>query len=491
MQQETRTETANAEFEFHTKATRIENARRREVANARMDLSNLPTCIENVRKAVLTNFQGPEDATDYDQLRGRLEAAKGKFSPRYQEVVVEPFIHKLGKLGRQGFTDILLRDSMRNNTARLMLDIAQAILQNAEGYKALATDAFQEVVSDLYDGFLSAEDRGGIHPPDLSVVPAVVKWGEPDSGPYTWPIDATSALGLEAAVVSVPPIHAETGLLAWSSISHEVCGHDILHADIGLINQLAEAVKAALHEKNIDYGLPEYWSSRIDETASDVLGVLNLGPAAAIGLVGYFRGMNAAFTGKAQLRNNGPAQDPHPADILRGYLGAYSTGLLVFEQAGEWEKVIEAETDKDLTSIRLAGTMVNTDIAKQSARIVANAIMKTKLKSLENHSLDQIQNWRDRDESISAFLRTLLRTTGSLTEEYKTGFYAAHVVAAAITEALSQDVDIDVVFNRMITLLKVMHDTNPAWGPLFINHSGDIVRHLVYYPSDESTIVLH
>jgi hypothetical protein len=32
-----------------------------------------------------------------------------------------------------------------------MFDIAHSILQNGEGYQETATDAFQEVVSDLYD----------------------------------------------------------------------------------------------------------------------------------------------------------------------------------------------------------------------------------------------------------------------------------------------------------------------------------------------------
>jgi hypothetical protein len=448
-----------------------------------MDISNLSACIENIRKAVLSNLQGPEDPADYGQLRGRLETVKDKIPARYQEKVVEPFIQSLAKLGKSGFTEILLRDPQRNNIARLMLDIAQAVLQKGEGYNALATDAFQEVVSDLYDGFLSAEDRVGVKEPDLSKIPALVKWGEPESGPYTWPVDGTTYFGLEAAVVSVPPVHAESGVLAWACIPHEVCGHDILHADIGLTDELAETVRTALNEKNIGLGLPEYWSSRIDETASDVLGVLNLGPAAAVGLIGYIRGLEAAYTGSAKLRNSGSEQDPHPADILRGYLGAYATGLLVFDQAEEWEKIIEAEADKDLSSIQLGGSAIDTDTAKQSARIVANTIMKAKLKSIENHSLDQIQNWRNTDEAATAYLRTLLKTAGSLTEEYQAGFYAAHAVAAAVTESLTAGAELDIIFKRMLALLKIMHEANPAWGPLFIRNPGDIARHFLYYPA--------
>ncbi|WP_242210898.1 hypothetical protein [Paenibacillus polymyxa] len=146
------------------------------------DVSNMSLCIENVKKAVLSNLQGPSDPTDYHQLMGRLHAAKAKLPKIYQETVASPFIKELDELGQQGFTEILIQDPSRTRAAGLMLDIAQSILQNGEGYNVLATDAFQEIVSDLYDGFLSAEDRQGIKEPDLSIIPALVKWGAPENG---------------------------------------------------------------------------------------------------------------------------------------------------------------------------------------------------------------------------------------------------------------------------------------------------------------------
>ncbi|RKN55042.1 MULTISPECIES: hypothetical protein [Bacillus] len=443
------------------------------------DISNLNKCIEDVRKAALTNISGPEDPKNYHELRGRLEAVRDKLPSIYNSTIYKPFIKSLDELGQEGFINILMSDPERVREAGLILDIAQAILQQGEGYNAQATDAFQELVSDLYDGFLSLEDRTGINQPDLSVIAPLIKWGNPESGPYTWPVDATSILGLKVAIVSLPPVNAKKGILAWSSIGHEVCGHDILHADIGLLTELAESVRSDLNEQNLGHLLSEYWASRIDETASDVLGVLNLGPAAAIGLVGYFRGLNAAFTGEAVLKNHGFGDGPHPVDILRGYLGAYSVGLLEFDQAKEWEKVIEAEVDKDLSEIQLDGVIINIDKAKQSAKQVAITIMKKKLISLENHSLNQIQNWRNKDEAIVAHLRPLLTTLGSLSEEHKSGTYAAHVVAAAVTEALSND-DIRLIFERMINLLKIMHDSNPSWGPLHVEHPGDIMRRFLY-----------
>ena len=97
----------------------------------------------------------------------------------------------------------------------------------------------------------------------------------------------------------------------------------MLHAYAGLEDQLSGAVRTAL-VKEFPNGsvLPDYWANRMDETASDVLGILNMGPAAAIGVIGYFRGLNAAWGGGPHLRNDGPANDVHPADIVRGFLAA-------------------------------------------------------------------------------------------------------------------------------------------------------------------------
>lgn len=441
------------------------------------DVSNLEKCIEDVKNAALFTDNGPDDPINYNQLIERLEASKHKLPPLYRETVFHPYVRTLENIGLEEFNRIIV---LNPNLTNLIMDIAHAILQNGEGYFEKATDAFQEVVSDLYDGFLSAEDRKGINPPDKSVIPPLVKWGNPSLGPYTWPIDATSILGVQAAIVSLPPSNAKRGLLAWAALSHEVGGHDILHADTGLIEELKENVFNALKEKNIGNGLPEYWATRIDETASDVLGILNMGPAAGIGLIGYFRGLNYAFMGTPTLRNTGPIKDSHPADILRGYLAASAVNLLNFKSASNWSKVLELETDKDLSTIRLGDTIVSIEDARESARIVASTIMHKRLKSLENHNLAEIQNWYDNDEEIINQLRSYLNTSRSVPTEYISGFYATHVVAAAVIEAISKDSDIHLIFDRMLAILKVMHDANSTWSPFYVKHPGNVVKHKVY-----------
>jgi hypothetical protein len=443
---------------------------------------NLDTCISDAQQAALDGNPGPGDPINYRELQSRLIACRSGLPPLYRENVLMPYIDTLGRLGETGFDQVLLRDPMKEGEACLMLDIAQSILQHGEGYNKAPTDAFQEVVSDLYDGFLSAEDRRGIKPPDLTIIAPLVKWGNPESGPYTWPADATIEFGVKTAIVNLPPANAEQGIFAWAAIGHETAGHDIIHADRGLLQELGDCLFYALQDENAVSILPDYWASRIDETASDVLGILNMGPATGIALVGYFRALNAAYAGKAVLRNVGPDDDPHPADILRGYVAASVVRLLNFGKADKWATAIEAETDKDLTIIQLGSS--NNEItsyeAKRSASIVASCLVQTKMKCLDNHAFGEIQNWHDSDEEIVKNIRSILRATDQMPEVYDKEVYAAHVVAAAIVEALMGNTDVAMLFLRMISILKTLHDRNPSWGPLYISHPGNMVPLAAY-----------
>lgn len=448
------------------------------------DIRNLSNCVEEVRQAALDLDPGPPEPLPFNVLRGRLQAARPKLSPLYRDAVCDPFIAMLNQLSESEFNEILLTDPPRERAAGLLFDIAQAILQRGEGFAPTALAAFQEVVSDLYDGFLSVEDRAGIEPPDLGVVPPLIKFGNPAFGPYTWPADATQIFGLRAAIVSLPPVNGRRGLLAWSALSHEAAGHDILHADNGLLRETSRAVREALAAEVSTRELAPYWATRIDETASDVLGILNMGPAPAIGLIGFFRGLNAAFGGSAKLRNNGPAGDVHPADILRGFLAAAVVRQLEFSDAAAWADIIDAETQKDVTTIRLAGRTVTPKVAKKSAEIVARTLVTHPMVSLENHSFGQIQNWRDADEAIVQRLRVTLATTNPLANDLRDGIFAAHLVAAATTAALVQGANIPLLFGRMLDLLKAMHERNPSFGPLFVRHPGDLALDRVYLPQE-------
>jgi len=42
----------------------------------------------------------------------------------------------------------------------------------------------------------------------------------------------------------------------------------------------------------------------------------------------------------------------------------------------------------------------------------------------------------------------------------------------------------------MISILKIMHDKNASWGPLFITNPSTISRDLVFIPHDETIVPL-
>ena len=455
------------------------------------DLSNLANCTKEALNAIRDKDRGPDDPRKFHELLERIAEAESELPPVYRENVSQPFVQKLEWYGNTSFQWFLSRDKTREGKAGLILDIAQAILQNGEGYMMRELDAFQEVISDLYDGFLSNEDRHNVKLPDLSVIAPLAKWGRPDFGPYTWTADDTINMNIQTAIVSMPPTNASKGLLAWGALGHETAGHDILHADEGLHDELKAAVREALLKEQINPILPDQWADRLDESTSDVLGILNMGPAVGISLIGYFRAMNASMGGPMKLGNMSIDiyYDNHPADILRGYLAASVIGRLGFDTAKAWAEAIEAEVNEDLGEIRLnvlpkydgnldpnSGTVISPADGRKSADVVAETIMNYKLDCLEGHALTDIQNWRNIDEEIVTILRSALRSLDPEVEALEKGFYAAHVVDAAIREALVSGSDIQLIFNNMIVLLKAMHDENPMWGPAYVEHPGDMVR---------------
>ena len=102
--------------------------------------------------------------------------------------------------------------------------------------------------------------------------------------------------------------------------------------------------------------------------------------------------------------------------------------------------------------------------------------------ALENHAFGQIQNWRDHDEEICELLRQTLSTANPLPADLTTGVFAAHLVASATMAALRQGANIQLLFRRMVDLLKTMNAKNPSFGPLLVRHPSDIVRDRTYVP---------
>lgn len=443
------------------------------------DISNLDNCINDVRTAESSSPPVPTFdiyKQNYQQLIADLQAASAAMPYVYQEAAAKPLIAFLEGLGEQRFLRIFsggASDPQSGALQEIIPDAALSILFHNSSY-VQAVDSFQEIVSDLYDSFVSDELRVGqqtgrpINSPTYGVIPPLVKFGNADFGPYTWPCDATSqVLGMKCAIVSLPPAQLVGGILAWSSLGHETGGHDVLHADEGLLKELAQKVYSAVLSTFKSQALASYWASCIDETASDVCGYLHMGPNAGIGLIGFFRAL-----GNGKLRTIGSKDDPHPIDLLRGYLAASVVKRLNFKDAAVWSQVIASETSKDNNKLYLVDQNgvyyrfpVRLGAAIASADLVASVIMQSKLNALQGYSLQDIQNWNDNDQDIVDTLASQLVNSGQLPDNLSgPGFYAAHVVSASIQAALQNSANISSIFNGMFNFLSTMHRENPTWS---------------------------
>lgn len=434
-----------------------------------MNFPNLHACVVDVAAALTAPAEPPALPADHGALLARLVAARERLPPLYRERALDPYLARLTELGPQGHADAL-----RRGLGGLFGDAAQALLQRCEGFASPALEALQEVVSDLFDGFLSAEDRRGVRPPDHDMAAPLVKWGARGPGPYAYAPQATAPLGLQVGLVSLPLGGARGALLAWPAMSHETGGHGLLEADEGLIPELRRAIAEAVAQGCGSPWLGAYWAARAPEVAADVVGALNLGPAAALGQIGYFRAQRWLSDGAPRLRRHSRPGDRHPADLLRGWLLVGVVARLRFAGAAAWAEALCRELDRDcLGPLWLEDAPCDVDLAYASAAQVAATVADRPLAALEGHALSEIQNWRDEDERLATTLGEALLRGGEVPTEALEGAYAAHVVAAAVTRAAT-GADPRRLHARMLAALADMHARNPSWGPLKVVHPGDI-----------------
>ncbi len=233
-----------------------------------------------------------------------------------------------------------LPPSYRNGyAAPLMANIQHALLQTAgqlEPYAAVVYQyaqgspvaeplhRFLAVISDLYRSFLDKSKRAGLDLPLVTQLPplALFESASGGIGPYTITSDdvwnlTTSNIGL----VSLPSKYQDHPLV-WAVLAHETGGHDVLHADYALLSELKQGVWRELGARPPDVDsapvitdsapviAPEQlsglvWSHWMDEAASDVYGLLNIGPEFAISLAAYFSALSVVSRGRG-------AQAAHP-----------------------------------------------------------------------------------------------------------------------------------------------------------------------------------
>jgi hypothetical protein len=125
-------------------------------------------------------------------------------------------------------------------------------------------------------------------------MPPLALFQSVSSGPFTIESDLMKQkVGVSIGVVSLPATYRDHPVI-WAGLSHEVGGHDVVHADAGLVAEMVAktrvrlaphaALTGPLNTAALNALIWSYW---MDEAAADVYGILNMGPGFAINLAGF------------------------------------------------------------------------------------------------------------------------------------------------------------------------------------------------------------
>jgi hypothetical protein len=379
-----------------------------------------------------------------------------------------------------------------------------AVYQHAAG-SAVAKELgrFLAVISNLYRSFLDKEQRAQLNFPLRETLPPLAVFqSDGKDGPFTVPVDDTeNSFGIDVGVVSLPSAMRDQPIL-WTSLMHECGGHDVLHADPGLLDELAAGLKKLFGGGPITPGasitLPQLlslvWPWWVDEAASDVYGLLNVGPTFAANLGFFFASFRAPKGGLGPsdppLLSTFSGFDPkdpqrlldvHPTDVLRlslaiGVINSLPKLAAVTRNnyVADLRKLITLSTG-GAQIIQLVGfaspdgrtllpVQVKVPIAPmQAAAEKAGAFIATaKLQALQGHSIQEIETWDDTDEAAAQHISTLFGAGQSVVAQGDD----AQLLAGATVAVLAAPDSYDAVGSLLNDALDDSFVRDPIWHPL-------------------------
>jgi hypothetical protein len=367
---------------------------------------------------------------------------------------------------------------------------------------------FLAVISNLYRSFLDKSKRASVDfPRPIPTLPPLATFkSTAQQGPFTIPNDGVQqTTGGTVGVVSLPGCYADNPLL-WASLAHETGGHDVLHADPQLLPELAEMVATMFGwdptkdqaPTTVNQLLGALWAYWIDETASDVYGILNIGPQFAFNLAAFFAALTSSPPGGSgappfTLRNSSgfsaddPAQllDPHPTDVLRLSVAKGVVSNLVSLSAATRNSYAAAIDDLitavlgGATDIELVGRVpVTRDRAipvqqklplagmQQAAFKVGQLIATSKLTTFatsgnsNGRSIQDIETWDDSDDATAAAITAAI---GAGTSIIGMGD-DAQLLAGATAAVLGGTASYETVTSLLADALDDSLRRDPIWG---------------------------
>jgi hypothetical protein len=418
-------------------------------------------------------------------LKAAVEAGAALIPATYKSTYIERFEADLDRL-------VALAAPQGDPTTAETL--AGAVYQHApSSANGAALNRFLAVISDLHRSFLDKDKRQGIGVlPTETLPPLAMFQHDGEMGPFTLPVDAVEqVLGSDVGVVSMPATYAPNPVI-WAALAHETGGHDVTHADTGLLNELGNGIAAAFAGMPNDPSISRdqltlLWSYWIDEASADAYGLLNCGPAFAPNLAAFFAALNMrVLGGRPSLRmqsgfpDGDPNQilDPHPTDIVRLHLAIgviESLAGLAANTKSSYVQMIE-ELEASLgngDTVTIVGNIPTPDnqltpfqvqvpltVMQQAARMVGGFIATARLDALNGHSIQDIETWDDSDEAITQRIKAALLAGQPIVAMGDD----AQLLAGATLALLDQPSRYNVVTDALNAALDQSFRSDPIWG---------------------------
>lgn len=415
------------------------------------------------------------DWPSLEQVEAAVVAAMPGLPLYYQEIYGSQLIQNLL---------FILEHAQNTDQPELIETLTGAVYHHANDELILPLRRFMATVSDLYMSFLDGEKRAALGIPLTEKIPPLVSFKYiGDEGPFTLTTDTVrEMLGSTVGVVSLPGNYRSHPLL-WGALSHETAGHDLLHADPGLLEELAETVQSQLDSSGFDAELGILWSYWMDEAAADVYGALNLGPAFILNQILLLMVLNAESHGGLRVES-APIDlqgnlDPHPTDALRPYLilgvlGAFHD--LEPETRDQYTEMIKSvaelctvTTNQIILNGYLPGDKPTAEPSvrtypfskmAEAAQLVGQTIATAELRALGGHRILELETWDDADEQITRAIVSAMQQNQPVMQMGDD----AHLLAAA-TVLLFQDAALyDQVTALLNEALNESYDYDPYLG---------------------------
>jgi hypothetical protein len=427
------------------------------------------------------------DPPTADAVRSAISPAISRLPLAYQAAYIDPLEQHLDRV-LQALT----------GDRQILESVGGAIFDHRVDQVDPELDRFLAVISNFYRSFLDATRRAAAgFPPIIEQLPPLAMFQHSGNrGPFTLPVDAITRLfGGSVGVVSLPSTYRAHPLL-WASLAHETGGHDVLHADAGLLPELSESVRTFFGGGPIPPSgqitasqfLGLLWSFWMDEAASDVYGVMNIGPAFGLNLVAFFAALGERFhpTGTPTLRtSSGPAPgtggvlDPHPTDILRPYLIKGATEALLGLSADRRNQYAEdlvqlaQLTGGGASTVHIQGIVptgpsvglpfnvtLPMELMQTAAERIGALIAGSTLVSLGGNSIQALETWDDTDEETALRIAENMKADRSVAGQ---GDDAA-LLAGATLAAFDQPGSYETITARLNQALDASFATDPFWG---------------------------